>query len=126
MNDIEKAFPDQDACMQYLEHLWWKEGIVSPFDPLSTVRVEFAYHYYCKKTRRRFSVLTNTIFSGTKAPLQDWFKVIWLYEVAPELSTIKAAKVTGVRQKTVWTMKQKIENAKNSITIIAVNGNPGS
>ena len=118
LKDIETAFPTQHACMAYLERLVWKDGIISPFNPESEVRREFDYHYYCKASRQRFSVLTHTIFSSTKLPLQSWFKVIWLYQVSPGLSTVKVAELTGVKQKTVWSIKKRIDKALLSEKLI--------
>ena len=35
--DLLRAFPDEQSCIDCLEKVLWKDGVVSPFDPMSKV-----------------------------------------------------------------------------------------
>ena len=34
---LTQAFPTEDSCLTYLEQHFWKDGVISPFDPTSKV-----------------------------------------------------------------------------------------
>lgn len=44
--DLQKAFPTEQDCINYLEGMRWQGKVVSPFDPTSKV-------YKCKDTQTR-------------------------------------------------------------------------
>jgi len=114
LKDIQKDFPNDDSCLDYLEAVRWRNGIRSPFtNSVAVTRVNERL-YLCKETKKRFSVTTNTIFAGTKSGLTNRFKIIWLLAVDPTLSTLRIAERTGLNQKTVWNFKQKLDMAKNA------------
>lgn len=114
LKDIEKDFFNDERCLDYIRSIKWKNGVVSPFDPSSPVtRVDDRW-YLCKSTQKRFTVTTQTIFSGTKSALQDWFKVIWLMTANPDISSSEIARRARLNQKTVWNFKRKIEMAQKA------------
>jgi transposase-like protein len=114
--DIEKAFPDWKSCYIYLEKLRWGGQPKSPYADYAVERSTYNHQYYCRITKRKFNVLTGTLFEKTKMPLQDWFKIIWLFTVRPEISTSEASRQTGINQKTVWNMQQRIVKWYNNKT----------
>lgn len=67
-----------------------------------------ANNYKCKVTNKRFNVLTGTVFAYSKLPLIDWFRVIWLLQARPGISTPRAAALCGLHQKTFYTMQQRL------------------
>lgn len=44
--DLQKAFPTEQDCINYLEGMRWQGKVVSPFDPTSKV-------YKCKDNKTR-------------------------------------------------------------------------
>lgn len=44
--DLQKAFPTEQDCINYLEGMRWQGKVVSPFDPTSKV-------YKCKGSNNR-------------------------------------------------------------------------
>ena len=48
------AFPDEQSCINHLEHLRWNGIVVSPFDPISKV-------YKCKDNYYRLKIRENTL-----------------------------------------------------------------
>ena len=91
IRELEKAFPTEQLCVDYLESIIWKEKIpTSPFDPTSKV-VKCAdqktkskhpakySRYKCKNTGKYFNVKTGTIFENSKISLRDWFSALHLF-----------------------------------------------
>jgi transposase-like protein len=70
-------FPDDAACLDYLEWLRWPEGFVCP-QCKTPGRWRMADgRFWCAGCRRRVSVTTGTIFHRTRTPLTVWFEAAW-------------------------------------------------
>lgn len=109
--DLIVMFPDQASCIKHLESIIWKDGIKSPFDPSSVVYKASDGRYICKKTRKYFTVLTGSIFEGTKIPLQKWFLGIYLATAHKKgISSHQLARDLAITQKSAWYMLQKIRH----------------
>jgi transposase-like protein len=66
----------------------------------------------CADCRKQFSVLTGTIFHGTKIPLRTWVLVI--FEMAASRNGISAREIErkyGLTPKTAWYMLHRIREA---------------
>jgi len=69
--DLFDAFPDEQACLDHLRAMRWRDGEFCPH--CSGARV---YHFSDKKTfkcgdcRQRYSIKVGTIFHDTKLPLR--------------------------------------------------------
>jgi hypothetical protein len=71
-------FPDDAACLRYLERLRWGDGIACRFCG------EVGGSYWqirdglrrCSSCRSETSVTAGTIFAGTRTPLVSWFAAI--------------------------------------------------
>ena len=114
---------------EYLESLRWPEKPVCPHCGVMND------HYYlapangltrtttrgsesqrrvwkCKDCRKQFSVLTGTIFHGSKVPLKTWIFVF--FEMCANKNGIAAREIArkyGVAPKTAWFMTQRIREA---------------
>jgi len=108
LKDIDLAFPDRERCYAYLEKIRWKGQPVSPFDAGAKVTRVNALTYKCTATKKRFNVLTGTVFAYSKLPLIDWFRVIWLLQARPGISTPRGAALCGLHQKTFYAMQQRL------------------
>jgi len=102
------AFPNREHCYAYLEKVRWKGLPVSPYDAESKVTRVNGFTYKCTATNKRFNVLTGTLFAYSKLPLIDWFRVIWLLQARPGISTPRAAALCGLHQKTFYSMQQRL------------------
>lgn len=70
-------FPDDVACLDYLEWLRWPDGFICP-QCKAPGRWRMADgRFWCEGCRRRVSVTTGTIFHGTRTPLTVWFEAVW-------------------------------------------------
>lgn len=108
--DLVQIFSSEEKCIEYLESIRWKDGVISPFDPRSKV-YKCSKGYWCKNTNKVFNVKTRTIFENTKISLQKWFMAIWLITSHKKgISSIQLSKDIHVTQKTSWFMLQRIRN----------------
>jgi transposase-like protein len=78
----------------------------------------------CKDCRKQFSVLTGTIFHGSKVPLQTWLFVF--FEMCSNKNGIAAREIArkyGVAPKTAWFMTQRIREAMANDSSGKLSGN---
>lgn len=104
---IKEVFPDETSCINHLEQLRWPGGIWSPFDDNSKVYRCAGGKYRCKSTGRYFTVRTNTIFDGTRIPLQKWFFAIFLLS-ENDITSVELAEKLSLTQKTAWLLRKRI------------------
>ena len=108
---LYKQFPNEEACIKYLEDFNWHGKPISPFDKTSKVYKLKNGNYRCKNTGKNFTVKTGTMFEKTKIDLQRWFVAIWLViNHKAGLSSYQLAKDIDVTQKTAWFMLHKIRS----------------
>lgn len=107
--NLSVAFPTEESCLEYLEQHFWKNGVVSPFDPSSKVYNYGNHKYRCKNTGKNFTVRTNTLFHSSKISLRKWFMAIWLVANHKKgISSCQLAREIEVRQATAWRMLHNI------------------
>ncbi len=70
-------FPDEAACIAYLERLRWPAGFVCPACGGGTGWRMADGLYRCAACDRRSSATAGTIFAGTRSPLTLWFAAAW-------------------------------------------------
>lgn len=108
-------FRTEDDCVDALIKLRWPNGFICPncgHDDAYKLKREL---FQCTVCRHQTSVISGTIFHGTKVPLRNWFWII--YEVAQDkggASSSRLAKQLGMYQKTVWYLLQKVRHAMGS------------
>ena len=72
-------FPNDEACLQYLEAVRWPDGFRCPkcgatrFWPVRGKTLK-----ECVECRHQTSVTAGTIFEGTRKSLRLWFFTMWL------------------------------------------------
>jgi hypothetical protein len=108
-------FPDEGACLRFLERLRWGEGFVCRFcgevgggwwqmaDGLRR----------CAVCRSETSVTAGSIFAGTRTPLTSWFAAVW-YVVNQKngVSALGLQRVLGLGSyRTAWTWLHKLRRA---------------
>jgi transposase-like protein len=131
MNIIELAqrIPDDAAAYEYLEELRWQGQPVCPHCG------SIGQHYFlksqspegrktrtgsrsqrrvwkCRDCRKQFSVLTGTIFHGTKISLRKWLFVI--FEMCASKNGVAAREIErkyGLTPKSAWFMVHRIREA---------------
>ena len=127
--------PDEASAYEYLEQLRWPSG--TPVCPhcgneganyikprngttrTTTRGTQSARRLWqCKACRKQFSVMTGTIFHGSKVPLRTWLFV--LFEMCASKNGMAAREIErkyGVAPKTAWFMAHRIREAMKSRSI---------
>jgi transposase-like protein len=107
------TFPDEQAAIDHLTGLRWKDGAYCPHCGGTKV-----YHFSdnrshkCGSCRKRFSIRVGTIFEDSKIELRKWFMAIWLITSHKKgISSVQLAKDIGVTQKTAWFMLHRLRHA---------------
>lgn len=109
IDEIKKAFPDEQSCIEHLEKLRWNGLVISPFDPNSKVYCCKLKRYRCSTTGKYFNVKTNTVFYNSKIELQKWFIAIWLITSDNKIiSSVELSEALKITQKSAWLMMQQI------------------
>jgi transposase-like protein len=121
--------PDEAAAYELMENLRWdgrpvcphcgsvaKHYFLTPKNPegrkTRTGSVSARRVWKCKDCRRQFSVLTGTIFHGSKVPLRTWlFVVVEMCASKNGLAAREVERKYAVSTKTAWFMTQRIREA---------------
>ena len=101
--ELERKFPDDDACKEYLGSRRWFNGVRCPrcgHDKVPKLANK-AWHWQCyncaPQSSYRFPVLVGTIFENTNIRLQVWFKVIYLMLTSKKgISALQVQRMMGL------------------------------
>jgi transposase-like protein len=108
-------FPDEGACLRFLERLRWGERFVCRF----CGAVDGGWWQMadglrrCAVCRSETSVTAGSIFAGTRTPLTSWFAAVW-YVVNQKngVSALGLQRVLGLGSyRTAWTWLHKLRRA---------------
>jgi transposase-like protein len=108
-------FPDDSACLAYLERLRWPDGFRCPRCGVAGARAWHlsAREVRCSACRCETSVTAGTIFEGTRLPLTTWFEAVW-FITNEKLGTSALALQRSLclnRYETAWTILHKLRRA---------------
>jgi len=114
-HELTAWFPDDEACLRYLERVRWGDGFVCRFCGVVggdwwAVRRGLRR---CAACRHESSVTAGTIFHGSRLPLQSWFAAIW-YVVNQKqgVSALGLQRVLGFGSyQTAWAWLHKLRRA---------------
>lgn len=106
-------FPDEQACIVYLERLRWPTGFLCP-----RCRSEKGWRlpdgrWSCSGCARKVSVMAGTIFDRSRVPLADWFTAVWfMTNQKYGISALGLQRLLGLGSyQTAWTMLRKLRTA---------------
>ena len=114
LSEFDRFFPDEPACVEYLERLRWPGGFRCPKcghagEPWRMRRGLLL----CSQCRTQTSVTAGTIFEGTRKPLRLWFIATW--EIVSHKYGTNAATVgrlLGFKSyETAWSWLHKLRRA---------------
>lgn len=111
--DLMDAFPDEQACVDHLRTIRWRNGEFCPHCGHDKI-YGFSDNrtFKCAQCRQRFSLKVGTIFHDTKLPLRKWFMAIWLITNHPKgIASTTLAKDLKITQKTAWFMLHRLRHA---------------
>lgn len=114
--EFQKQFPDDNACMDYLEKLRWPNGFHCPNCGHDVgYRIQFRRLIQCAVCRHQTSPTAGTIFHKTRTPLTIWFWIVYL--IAQDkggVSMLKISRDLGMHYDTVWNLAHKVRTAMAS------------
>ena len=112
--EFDAFFPDDRACLDYLQKLRWPQGFVCPEcgstgSPWQMVRGLLL----CSDCRKQTSVIAGTLFHRTRTPMRQWFMAAW--EITCQkygASALGLQRVLGLGSyKTAWAWLHKFRRA---------------
>lgn len=111
--ELDRLFPDESACREYLMRLRWPHGIVCPRCSSKEVWQASRGRAVCRHCRFQTTVTAGTIFQGTRLPLRLWFHAIWqLLSQKNGASAASIKRSLGLKSyQTAWTWLHKLRRA---------------
>jgi transposase-like protein len=117
-----KEWSDEDKARQFIESLRWPNGPVCPhcnatevyrLTPKATsARPGRKGLLKCKKCRKQFTVMVNTVFSDSHIPLSTWVIAIHLLcSSKKSMSAHQIHRMLGITYKSAWFMMHRIRYA---------------
>ena len=111
--ELRAWFPDDEACVDYLDWLRWPEGFRCPRCGASRGWRTADGRWSCGGCARRVSATAGTIFHRTRTPLTVWFAAGWqLTSQKHGVSALGLQRVLGLGSyQTAWAMLHKYRTA---------------
>jgi len=112
--ELRAWFPDDEACMDYLDWLRWPSGPVCPScGRAASAAVVSGRVWRCSACTKRVSRTAGTIFHSTRTPLTVWFAAGWYMTADPAgVSALTMKKLLGLGSyQTVWAMLHRYRTA---------------
>ena len=99
-------FPDDEACLTYLEKLRWPNEFICPACHIITKPWrQTRGRLVCSSCHHQTSVTSGTIFEKTRTPLTIWFETAWHMTTAKNgLSAKTVQRTLGTGYRTAWKM----------------------
>jgi transposase-like protein len=107
-------FPDEAACLRYLERLSWPHGFLCPACGADQPPWRGSRHrLVCRACGHQTTVTAGTIFQGTRTPLAVWFAAAWLVATAEQgVSARHLARALDLGSyETAWMMLHRFRRA---------------
>jgi transposase-like protein len=112
--EFRSWFPDDDACIDYLEGLRWPDGFVCPVcDGGDGWRIRQRRMWMCAGCGRKTSVTAGTIFHRSHTPISTWFAAAWFVTSSKNgVSALSLQQQLGFGSyETAWAWLHKLRRA---------------
>lgn len=115
MVEFIAQYGTEAKCYRALYRARWPQGFRCPacaHRARSRFRREGRVYYQCRACRHQTTLISGTLFEGTKLPLRTWFLAIHLLtSTKTNLSALELKRHLGVRYRTAWRLKHKVMQA---------------
>jgi hypothetical protein len=111
IRDLQRDFPDDDACLAWLKDYLYPEGIYCPVDNKITPhhKMKKRKSYSCELCGHHVHPTADTIFHKSSTPLTLWFYAVYLMaSTRAGISAKQLERELGVTYKTAWRMFHQI------------------
>ena len=111
--DLLSWFPDDAACLDYLDWLRWPDGFACPHCGGTRAWRLADGRWSCGGCARRVSPTAGTIFHATRTPLTVWFVAAWhMTSQKHGISALGLKRVLGIgSEQTAWAMLRRFRTA---------------
>lgn len=114
--EFQRMFPDEAACLRYLEQVRWPGGFVCPHDGSREEPYRFANRptvLCCRTCRRDVRLTANTVMHRTKLSVEVWFWAAYLVASStPGVSALEIQKKLGIKTyETAFQLMHKLRSA---------------
>ena len=111
--DLRSWFPDDRACLDYLDWLRWPDGFRCPLCHGEQGWRLPDGRWSCGRCGRRVSPTAGTIFHRTRTPLTVWFAAAWQMSSQKHgISALGLKRVLGIgSEQTAWAMLHRYRTA---------------
>ena len=119
--DVTKQFATDEACLDFLEHLRWPEGVrclkcdsekLSRIERKSKSKNRRTRLFQCLSCDYQFTPTTGTVFADSHLPLSKWFLAIGLMLNAKKgISAKQMQRDLGCGYQTAWHLCHRIRKA---------------
>lgn len=115
MVEFVAQYGTEAKCYRALYRSRWPRGFRCPAcanRSRSRFRRDGRMYYQCCACRHQTTLVSGTMFEGTKLPLRTWFVALYLLtSTKTNLSALELKRHLGVRYRTAWRLKHKIMQA---------------
>jgi len=111
IQDFNKQFPNDDACLEWIKNHFYPNGIYCPLCQMITRhhRMTTRRSYSCDRCGHHVHPTAGTIFEKSTTSLRDWFYAMFLISATRcGISAKQLQRETGVTYKTAWRMFREI------------------
>jgi transposase-like protein len=116
--DLAEMFPNEQAAIDYLAGILWKDGVGCPYCQSKRTSPRKVKNYHrCKDCRKDFTIRVGTIFHRSHVPLHKWLYAMYLLVTARKgISSLQLSKELGIAQKSAWHLEHRIRDACGNMT----------
>jgi len=113
------AFPDENACEDYLFELRYSKGFVCPLCGYTACcKISGRREFQCSRCRHQESLTARTVMHKTRLPLRKWFLAVYLVTHDKRgISAMRLAWELGVARDTAYRMLCSIRSAMADVAI---------
>jgi predicted RNA-binding Zn-ribbon protein involved in translation (DUF1610 family) len=112
--EMQKAFPNEASCADFLFDRRWPRGFVCPScgDGRAVLLKSRAWTYQCTACRHQTSITAGTVMHRTKLPLTVWFWAAHLMATHSNgISALQLRAQLPITYKTAWLLTQKLRRS---------------
>lgn len=115
MVEFVAQYGTEAKCYRTLYRARWPQGFRCPqctHRARSRFRRQGRVYYQCRACRHQTTLVSGTLFEGTKLPLTTWFIALYLLtSTKTNMSALELKRHLGVRYRTAWRLKHKVMQA---------------